>query len=118
MNLDPERYKLLKNNCHDRAMAMLEYATIDQGCRAEYLMHYFGQEETRPCGSCDLCRGRASLSDRTRKWLISLACKEGGYTLEEVNASYAADRTRLSPDYLAILRELIDGGEIPMYRID
>ncbi len=118
VNLEPERYSLLKQNCHDRAMAMLEYASADQGCRAEFLMHYFGQEETKPCGSCDLCRGRASLADRTRRWLISIAGKDGGYTLDDVNGAYAADRTRLSPDYLVILRELIDGGEISMYRID
>ncbi len=58
LNLYPARYASLKANAEERARAMMDYAEQTSECRSEYLLHYFGQTETHPCGVCDVCRGR------------------------------------------------------------
>lgn len=35
---------------------VLQYLQQQHGCRASTLLHYFGEEQSAPCGTCDLCR--------------------------------------------------------------
>lgn len=38
-----------------RVDSIIDYVQLDKGCRSEYLLHYFGQQKTSRCGTCDLC---------------------------------------------------------------
>jgi len=116
VDLDPERYNSLKEASHKRAQAMIDYVEETDTCRAAFLISYFGQEDTKACGGCDVCRADARRQADTREWLRTLASAPGGYTLESVGAAYAASRLSLSPDWSEILRDMIDAGEIPAYR--
>ena len=56
VNLDPERYALLKDSCESRMQKMIDYISEEDTCRSSYLLEYFGQSESEDCGTCDVCR--------------------------------------------------------------
>ena len=122
VNLMPSRYAMLRESFHTRAEAMLEYVSETSECRSRYLLRYFGQTETADCGTCDVCRARrAALPARTlqqmtrRKLIEYIDEKDGEYSLEEIVAEFGNPSGNHSPDYLDILRQLIDNGDVPMY---
>ena len=122
VNLMPSRYAMLRESFHARAEAMLEYVSETSECRSRYLLRYFGQTEAADCGTCDVCRARrAALPARTlqqmtrRKLIEYIDEKDGEYSLEEIVAEFGNPSGNHSPDYLDILRQLIDNGDVPMY---
>lgn len=119
VQLSPQRYAQLRETAHKRMQAMVDYVTEEDECRQGFLLEWFGQTESEPCGTCDVCRSGAGLEKATRSWLEvtvgGLVEAKGSYSLEDVNAAYAASRIRLSPDYVAILRAMTDEGALPMY---
>lgn len=123
VNLMPSRYAMLRESFHARAEAMLEYVSETSECRSRYLLRYFGQTEAADCGTCDVCRARRAavpartLHQMTRRKLIEyIDEKDGEYSLEEIVAEFGNPSGNHSPDYLDILRQLIDNGDVPMYR--
>lgn len=122
VNLMPSRYAMLRESYHSRSEAMLEYVSETSECRSRYLLRYFGQTETTDCGTCDVCRARRAsaptrtLQQMTRRELIGyIKGKDGEYSLEEIVAEFDNPSKNYSPDYLDILRQLIDNGDVPMY---
>jgi len=67
VNLDPERYDLLKGSCEIRMQKMIDYVQEEDVCRSSYLLEYFGQTESKACGTCDICRSEDSLSRLRRR---------------------------------------------------
>lgn len=123
VNLMPSRYAMLRESFHARAEAMLEYVSETSECRSRYLLRYFGQTEAADCGTCDVCRARCAalpartLQQMTRRKLIEyIDEKDGEYSLEEIVAEFGNPSGNHSPDYLDILRQLIDNGDVPIYR--
>lgn len=123
VNMMPSRYEMLKKCAHARSQSMLEYVGETSECRSRYLLRYFGQTETTDCGTCDVCRTRRvsaparTLQQMTRQKLIEyINGKDGKYSLEEIVAEFDNPSKNYSPDYLDILRQLIDNGDVPMYR--
>ena len=57
LNLDPERYALLKDASLEKIQKMIDYVQEEDTCRSSYLLEYFGQSDSTPCGTCDICRG-------------------------------------------------------------
>lgn len=119
---------------------MLSFIHEDDTCRSRYLLDYFGQSESSDCGRCDVCRAKgiapqsvnaendSKKSDdrykRTEEKLLSYInedCK-GVYNLKDLssqfdNSSILEDpKVEYDQDYLAILRNLIDRGLVPMYK--
>ena len=56
INLDPERYSLLKEMALEKIQKMIDYVQEEDTCRSSYLLEYFGQTDSAPCGTCDICR--------------------------------------------------------------
>lgn len=63
VNLDPERYELLKETAHNRVQKMIDYVEETDICRSSYLLEYFGQKDSNDCGTCDVCRS-SKVADR------------------------------------------------------
>jgi len=57
LDLDPERYALLKTSFEERMQKMIDYVQEEDVCRSTYLLEYFGQEKSEACLTCDICRG-------------------------------------------------------------
>jgi len=122
LDLSADLYAVLRENYHRRANAMLEYVSDNQECRAHYLLRYFGQEDSSDCGTCDVCRSKGSIEkptiqDKTRKALVQYIYdeKSGEYTLQDIMHEFGNPAKEYSPDFLDILRMLIDSGEVPGY---
>ena len=62
VNLDPERYELLKSSCNERLEKMIDYIQEEDTCRSTYLLQYFGQTESDDCLTCDVCRAKTRLA--------------------------------------------------------
>lgn len=56
VNLDPERYEMLKSSALERMQKMMDYVNEEDVCRSSFLLEYFGQKEAEDCGTCDICR--------------------------------------------------------------
>jgi len=56
VNLDPERYQMLKNTALARMQKMIDYVGQEDVCRSSYLLEYFGQKDAEDCMTCDVCR--------------------------------------------------------------
>ena len=113
VKLSPERYAMLRSTYRERVETMMEYAAEDDICRSQYLLRYFGQEESAPCGSCDICRAAgakpASLASALKKWI---AKRGEDYTLADLKAEFGT----AEDSYIEVLRDLIDRKEVPPYK--
>ena len=58
LQLPPAVYDDLKKRYSERIEKMIEYATSENRCRSRMLLHYFGQDDTKDCGQCDVCLER------------------------------------------------------------
>lgn len=134
VKLSPARYQMLKETWHKRMETMVEYVSEENICRSRFLLSYFGQTESANCGRCDICRaGKASEDaakpsgganekvneeNSTAEALTAFVNEtmHGTYTLRDVNAMFADPSASYSPDYLTILRGLIDSGKVPPYK--
>lgn len=58
VNISKEAYEKRKKNYAEKVNKMVEYIENGGKCRQLFLMQYFGQKETEPCGICDLCLKR------------------------------------------------------------
>ena len=58
LQLPPSVYDDLKERYRERIEKMIEYATCENRCRSRMLLHYFGQDDTKDCGQCDVCLER------------------------------------------------------------
>lgn len=116
VNLDPERYDLLKSSSEEKMQKMIDYVQEEEICRSSYLLEYFGQSESEPCGTCDICRNNASsrkknLAVSVREFILNE--KSGRYTLSDVSARFGSPDEACSDNWISHLRLLIDEGEVP-----
>jgi ATP-dependent DNA helicase RecQ len=56
--LNWKKYKFLQAQQSYRLEKMLQYVQSKEICRSLMIQHYFGEQEHRPCGRCDVCIGR------------------------------------------------------------
>ena len=123
VNLDPERYDLLKNSALERMQKMIDYISEEDTCRSSYLLEYFGQTESKDCGTCDVCRRAGKISTETKTaesedaavQIASFINSEmsGRYTLDDVACRFASPTSASSRTWAEILRRLIDLGTVP-----
>lgn len=64
VELDEKKYLMLRECATRRVSEMIEYVQENDECRSSYLLRYFGQTESSPCGTCDVCRSRKTSSKK------------------------------------------------------
>lgn len=119
VNMDPERYALLKDSSLARMRKMMDYVSEEDVCRSSYLLEYFGQSESADCGTCDVCRGRTSASPVSLRESLEKYINDemnGTYTLDDIKGGLSASVRYSYSEIFETLRELIDMGKVPMYR--
>lgn len=122
VKLSPLRYKMLQETYHKRMETMIEYVTEEDVCRSRFLLAYFGQSESADCGKCDVCRRNmsrvqvnAGVTSDALVDFINVEC-HGEYSLKQINERFSNPTVSYSPDYLDILRDLIDNRVVPPYK--
>lgn len=115
VNLDPQRYELLKKAALGRMDKMMEYVSEEDVCRSSYLLEYFGQSESDDCGTCDICRAgkpsKSATSDICREMAAYInEDMSGSYTLAGIISRFAAPGRYSQEECINTLRRLIDQG--------
>lgn len=105
VDLKPLYYKRLREAAQERAAQMEQYCTSTDECRSARLIRYFGQEEVRDCGVCDVCRARKGHA-RTiiREWME----EHPDWTEQELFDFLKDPASGLSPSDVEIARDMID----------
>ncbi len=112
VQLTPRRHQMLKDASSRRMQTMTDFVEEETECRSQFLLRYFGQAESAPCGKCDVCRAAAAApADLPERLKALIASRSGNYTLKELRGAFGPEERR----WLAVLRELIDRGEVPPY---
>ena len=121
VNLDPERYELLKSSCTERMQKMIDYVSEEDSCRSSYLLEYFGQKESSDCGTCDICRAGKSTAKKSAAGSEELTAEISDFINVEMQGRYNIDdfSKRFNPAFsdaqtcVETLRRLIDLGTVP-----
>ena len=120
VNLDREKYEMLKKTALERTGKMIDYVNEEDTCRSSYLLAYFGQTDPADCGTCDICRsGSTGAADKSeaavRSGLVDYINNEldGIYSLDMISRRFGSAATPSSDIYLSVLRRLIDDGIVP-----
>lgn len=123
VNLDPERYVMLKESALGRMEKMMAYVNEDDTCRSSYLLEYFGQKDAPGCGTCDICRASSSSvpkrsDDTLADEIKAFICDElgGSYTHQDISRRFGSATSVSSDSYVSVLRRLIDEGAVPPAR--
>ena len=63
--ISPENYQLRKEIALKKLNSVLDYVNATRKCRNQLLLSYFGEEDAKRCGICDICleRNKLELSD-------------------------------------------------------
>ena len=105
VDLKPLYYKRLREAAQERAAQMEQYCTSTDECRSSRLIRYFGQEEVRDCGVCDVCRARKG---RARTIIREWMGEHPNWTEQELFDFLKDPASGLSPSDVEIARDLID----------
>ena len=60
--ISKEKYTRRKEHYIKKLHHMLHYAANTTRCRSQVLLEYFGEENTQPCGHCDVCLRKKELN--------------------------------------------------------
>ena len=113
VRLEEKTYALLRENYHTRAAAMKDYVQEEDECRQKFLLRYFGQEESAPCGGCDVCRAQKKRPAEAERIKEFIKDRGGVYNLEDLRDAFSVPGPSEIPDWPEILRTLVDDGEAP-----
>ena len=122
VNLEPQRYELLRKASLGRMDKMIDYVSQTDVCRSAYLLEYFGQTESADCGTCDVCRAVKSAGAKTQSSVSDLAAKirnyinvemAGEYEINDVLGRFAVPGRNSPDECISILRQLIDRSDVP-----
>ena len=105
LDLQLEKYNMLREAFHARSEAVVRYVSETDECRASYLLRYFGQEESQPCGTCDVCRRHRA---EDRKVLKRWFSENPSWTESDLKSFLTDPASGLSPNAPEIARELLD----------
>lgn len=109
LHFAPEVYEQRRAAFADRLGAIIKYAVSDEECRSKVLLSYFGEDNAKCCGKCDVCLvsrdtydTSATVSSDSERLLQLLSDGQLHNTSEL--GSLGLSRARLS----AVLRALCD----------
>jgi len=114
--LSPGRYASLKDCARKRKEAMISYVNSSE-CRQSYLLRYFGQETSDPCGTCDVCRANSRKIDICERIINFINSQNGDYTMSDMQQAFGPATENSGSEWCRALRELIDQGKVPPYKV-
>jgi ATP-dependent DNA helicase RecQ len=113
IHISQENYIHRKVKYQHQVDSVLSYASKDDQCRSVVLLAYFGQSNSEPCGTCDVCTGdhksgiKVSDFERISKKVV-LLLQDQPYPIEKI--IYALNETEVN--VTKVSRWLLDNGKI------
>ena len=62
--ISKENYRFRKDEMQKKIEAMVRFVTSDSECRSAIILDYFGENDIKNCGLCDVCVEKQDLSQR------------------------------------------------------
>ncbi|MGL5016005.1 MAG: RecQ family ATP-dependent DNA helicase [Bacteroidales bacterium] len=101
-------YEDRKERYATRVDAIINYLENDQRCRSQMLLDYFRQDESSPCGICDIClknkKENSKLISSTREMIIQILSHQGETSKETILQMIPLQREIT----IEAIRELLD----------
>ncbi|MGB2364223.1 MAG: RecQ family ATP-dependent DNA helicase [Flavobacteriales bacterium] len=116
ISLSKETLETRKANEEAKAASVIQYASNQYQCRSHVLQNYFGEEDNKRCGKCDVCLERNKLNINDQEFeAIMLAIQN----LISQNPMHVDDIIMAIVEYredkmITILQFLNDNGQIAM----
>ena len=125
LELDQKKYLMLRECATRRVTEMIDYVQEEDQCRSSYLLEYFGQSDSAPCGTCDVCRagkhsetmaesdaGQSALQGEILNYARKLvaASPQGRWSLQELLKHFTGPDEAMygREEILSILNTLLD----------
>jgi len=114
LSISPEHYRLRMNEASRRLDAMISYTEDTRKCRSQALLAYFGEQNTKRCGLCDVCleRNKLGLNEQEFNEVLTrikpLLQREPASVEEIVNAASPVPEDKT----LLVIRWLLDNGKM------
>ena len=116
ISLSKEKLETRKANEEVKAASVIQYASNQYQCRSNILQNYFGEEENKRCGKCDVCleRNKLKINDQEFEAII-LAVQN----LISQNPMHVDDIIMAIVEFredkmISVLQFLSDNGQIAM----
>lgn len=116
ISLSKETLETRKANEEAKAASVIQYASNQYQCRSHVLQNYFGEEDNKRCGKCDVCLERNKLNINDQEFeTIMLAIQN----LISQNPMHVDDIIMAIVEYredkmVSVLQFLSDNGQIAM----
>ena len=116
ISLSKETLETRKANEEAKAASVIQYASNQYQCRCHVLQNYFGEEDNKRCGKCDVCLERNKLNINDQEFeTIMLAIQN----LISQNPMHVDDIIMAIVEYredkmVTVLQFLSDNGQIAM----
>ena len=115
-------YEERKKRFESRIYSMIEYVESDNICRSRILLIYFGEQDAKNCGNCDIClkKTEAGLTNyefnKIDERLTKLFSIKDAYRLNELVDSFDLDFNSdiKSEKVIKVIRFKIDIGELKL----
>jgi len=114
IRISPVYYADRHKEAEMRLEAMIRYAEVQNKCRSQQLLEYFGEKTSKRCGRCDVCVERNKLGLNEMEFdsilkIIKPVLKSGGAGIDNlVSAASAFQEDKV----ILVVRWLMDNGKI------
>jgi ATP-dependent DNA helicase RecQ len=99
--------------------AVIAYARSEERCRSVQLLSYFGEQESKSCGQCDVCKGehRSGISnaefEEISRRIIQLL-QSSPMELKEINSNIGGREKSI----LRVTRWMLDQGNLSLNNLN
>ena len=93
--LTPENYKFLKKRYLSQITSVINYVTNTEKCRSQFILAYFGERESQPCGQCDVCRSSDSNNLKQLKENIIKLLQQQPLSSDQIFALIQEDKNKI-----------------------
>lgn len=111
--ISKENYEIRKENALKRIEAIKFFVNSKSKCRSQILLEYFGENESKRCGKCDIClnRNKIELSEFEFDFIVNQIkplIKDNNLTVEEIVTIIDADEDKI----IKVIQWLIENNKI------
>lgn len=107
--LSPEIYADRRTQYEKRIYTMIQYVTDRDLCHSRFLLRYFGEQETRNCGLCDICHNEQSDNSQDQAIRASFLKQLQKGPLSPRNVDYTGFNKQR---FIAVVKSLCDREEV------
>lgn len=111
LDISREVYEVRKQKFTELIESIIHYATNTTQCRSRMLLSYFGEDNAKDCGVCDVCLARkknGNIPQGTEDKILTLLSENDSMTIDAITEALKISRD----DVVKAVRHLLDNNVI------